>query len=56
MTPTKASECTDFFTFHSSSEGRNIRICKICPSDCPHCFCENMIKHEECPHGIKEMT
>lgn len=47
--PTKASECTDFFTLSDKT-----RVCKIRPNDSPHCFCENMVKYGECPKGIKE--
>jgi len=44
----KASECTDFARLADGS-----RLCKYAEKT-KHCFCENMIKHGECPKGIKE--
>ena len=49
--PLRARDCMDFFTL---SENKT-RVCKIRSPDCPHCFCENMIKFGECPKGITEM-
>jgi hypothetical protein len=48
-TPTKASECRDFFTLTNGS-----RICKFNEGH-PHRLCENMVKYGECPKGIKEV-
>ncbi len=57
-TPTRARDCTDFWELSTRMGGSSddkIRVCKVRSPDCPHCFCENMIKFGECPKGIREM-
>ena len=48
-TPTRARDCTDFFTLTDKS-----RVCKNHEGHL-HCLCENMVKYGECPKGIREM-
>jgi hypothetical protein len=47
--PTRAQDCTDFFTLADGS-----RLCKHNEGHL-HCLCENMIRFKECPKGIREM-